>query len=236
MHEENSEARLPGLRPAEDDLALVDRVLAGERPAFDDLVRRHQRRVYRTSLAIAGSTQDAEEAMQETFLKAYQHLSEFRRESLFTTWLTRIAVNEALRIQRRRRFFNSPAAPENPVAFPMPERSGEWYEDPEKRYARREIREFVEVAIRALPLSYRAVFVLRDVEGLTTEEAAEILSLTIPGCKTRLLRARLMVREALAGHFERPPTLKSRLRRTGMMLKSAISSHLASADHTKGNK
>ncbi len=206
----------------DDDLPFVDRVLAGDTLAFEELVRRHERRVYRTTLAVTGNPEDAEEAMQDTFFKMYRHLSEFQRESRFTTWLTRIAVNEGLQRLRRRRETESLDAPISSEESLMPRELEDWHEDPEKQYAREEIKRLVEEAIRSLPPSYRVVFVLRDLAEMSTPEAAEALGLTISALKSRLLRARLMVREALAKRFQRAPTLKSRMRRVRWMMQDVM--------------
>jgi len=202
---------MPKLESEDQDLQLVDRVLAGESQAFETLVRRQERRVFRTTLAVTGNPEDAEEAMQDTFLKTYQHLAEFRRDSRFSTWLTRIAVNEGLQRLRRRKPTESLDDPGTRDDQPQPRQLEDWGADPEQRYAVQELREMVEAAIRALPPAYRVVFVLRDVEGLTTDEAVAVLGLSIAAVKSRLLRARLMVREALAGRLAKRPTLKSRL-------------------------
>ncbi len=210
-------------RPEEDeDAPLVERTLEGDQQAYEQLVRKHEKRVFRTTIAILGELADAEEAMQETFLKAYQNLHTFRRDARFTTWLTRIAVNESLQILRRRRDTTSLDAPEAPPQDLRPRRVEEWYANPERRYAAAELKRMVEEAIRALPPAYRVVFLLRDVEELSTEETAEALGLSIPATKSRVLRARLMVREALAAHFEKPPTLRSRLRRATSLVRNMM--------------
>jgi len=210
------------LRPKDEDVQLVDRVLAGETQAFETLVRRHERRVFRTTLAVAGNSEDAEEAMQDTFVKAYQHLGEFRRDSRFSTWLTRIAINEGLQRRRRHRDQASLDDPENGFDPPAPRRLEEWSSDPEKRYAAQERKRLVEGAIRSLPAAYRVVVVLRDIEELPAEEAAEVLGLSLPALKSRLLRGRLMLRERLAPHFELPPSFERRLRRAGKMMRHMI--------------
>ncbi len=212
MSEKVADAKMPVRRLAsDDDLPIVDRVLAGDTQAFEELVRRHERRIYRTAFAITGNPEDAEDTMQDTFLKVYQHLGEFQRASRFTTWLTRIAVNEGLQRLRRRRKTESLDDPVMSEEDIMPRQVEDWRDNPEKTYATQEIRQFVEEAIRSLPPAYRVVFVLRDVEELSTEEAAEALGLTISALKSRLLRARLMVREALAARFGRPAGQKSEM-------------------------
>lgn len=203
---------------SDDDLPTVERVLAGDTQAFDEIVRRHQQRVYRTTLAVTGNQEDAEEAVQETFLNAYQHLDQFHREARFTTWLTRIAVNEGLQVLRKRKNMESLDEPVMSGEEMMPRQVEDWHDNPEELYAKQEIKQFVEEAIRSLPPAYRVTFVLRDVEGLSIEETTEALGLSVAAVKSRLLRARLMMREVLAKRFERPPTFKSRIMRAGMML------------------
>ena len=196
---------------SDDDLAIVDRVLAGDKEAFGELVRRHERRVYRTTLAVTSNPDDAEDAMQETFLKAFQHLAEFQRASRFSTWLTRIAVNEGLQRLRRRRITDSLDELIASEEEMKPRQVEDWHDNPERLYARQQIREFVEEALRSLPAAYRVAFVLRDIQGLDTEEAAAALGLTISALKSRLLRARLMMREALAGRFQKLAGRKSEM-------------------------
>jgi len=224
-----SEGRLA----SDDDLPIVDRILAGETQIFEELVRRHERRVYRVTFAVTGNQQDAQDAMQETFLKAYQHLGKFQRASRFSTWLTRIAINEALQKRRRRRPEESLDEPVMMDEGMMPKQLEGWH-DPEKIYAKEEIRQIVEEAIQSLAPMYREAFVLRDVEGLSTEEAAEALGLSIAALKSRLLRARLMMREALARRFQRAPTLKSRIMRARWMIREALAAPFRPAPGQKG--
>lgn len=207
---------------SDDDLSIVDRVLAGDTQAFEEIVRRHQQRVYRTTLAVTSNQEDAEEAAQETFLNAYQHLGQFQREARFTTWLTRIAINEGLQVLRKRKNMESLDEPVMSEEGMMPRQVEDWQDNPEELYAKQEIRQFVQEAIRSLPPAYRVAFVLRDVEGLSTEETAEALGLSVAAVKSRLLRARLMMREALTPRFQRPPSFKSRIMRAGMMLGEAV--------------
>jgi RNA polymerase sigma-70 factor (ECF subfamily) len=200
--------------PDEDDFLLVERVLAGDRRAFEPLVRRHERRVFRVSLAVLGNTEDAEEAMQDAFIKAYRHLGKFRRESKFATWLTRIAINEAIQKRQARREFVSLDDSHCENELFMPRRTESWRADPEKLYGKQELREIVEKVIRELPAIYREAFVLRDVEEMTAEEAAESIGITLGALKSRLLRARLIVREGLAVALEEPPTLSKKILHT----------------------
>ncbi len=209
------------LKPDE-DLPLVDRVLAGDPRAFEELVRRHERRVFRTTLAVTGNTEDAEEAMQDTFLKVHGHLGEFQRASRFTTWLTRIAVNESLQILRRRHRTDSLDEPAERDEEMLPRQFQDWQDNPEKIYAKQELRQMVEDAIQSLHPIYREAFVLRDVQGLTTEEAAQALELNTAALKSRLLRARLMMREAMAARLALPATLTSRMAHAGQMMQMGM--------------
>jgi len=213
--------------PGDEDIPLIDRALAGDTDAFEDLVRRHECRVYRTALALTGNPEDAEEALQDTFLNVFQHLGEFRRDSRFTTWLTRVAINAALQKIRRRRESVSLDDPAVPESLFMPQRFENWRENPEQLYAAEETRRIVEEAMLSLPPAYRVVFVLRDVAEMDTVEAAEVLGLTIAALKSRLLRARLMVREALAARFAERPGLKSQLLQAGMRIREAVAAGLA---------
>jgi len=207
---------------SEDDLLLVDRVLAGDRRAFETLVRVHERRVFRVTLAILGTAEDAEEAMQDAFVKAYRYINQFRRESRFTTWLTRIAVNEALQKRQARRNTVSLDEVTEAEFKAFPHRSQQWHEDPEKLYGKQEVRMIVEDAIRSLPPIYRETFVLKDVEGLRAEEAAEIL-------KSRLLRARLLMREALAARLEETPKFSKKMLITAGRMRDMIAIKLMKA-------
>lgn len=197
--------------PDQDDLILVDRVLAGDRRAFEPLVRRHERRVFRVTLAVLGNIEDAEEALQDTFVKTFRNLGQFRRESKFTTWLTRIAINEALRKVQGRRDFVSLDDSRGEDEWPMPRRTESWRTDPESLYGKHELRRIVEVAIQGLPVIYREAFVLRDIEEMTAEEAAEAIGITVGALKSRILRARLLVREALAASLQVPPNVSKRI-------------------------
>jgi RNA polymerase sigma-70 factor (ECF subfamily) len=204
------------------DAELVRSVLAGDPAAFEELVRRHEKRVYRVAMAITRNEADAEEALQDTFLKAFRKLGEFRAESRFTTWLTRIAINEGLLRRRSRKPTVSLDEPEADPEVMLPKRTESWYADPEKQYAQLELRRIVQEAILQLPESYRVVFILRDVEGLNTVETGEALGLTVPGVKSRLLRARLMMRHALSKRLARPATLKSEMMRAMLVVRDAV--------------
>ena len=188
--------------PSEDpDLALVRAAQAGDMEAFQDLVRRHYQRVYRTLIGISGHAADAEDDLQNVFIKLFKNLGKFRGESRFATWLTRIAINEGLERVRSRRQVESLEIEDDESEPYRPCQVQMWVEDTEQVFSRAETRALVEQAILALPAKYRTVLVLRDIEQLSTEEAAATLGVGTATMKTRLLRGRLMLREALAPHF-----------------------------------
>lgn len=181
------------------DAEIVARVRGGDVDAFEILVRRHGGRILRTLRGITGESADAEDALQSAFLRAFERIAEFHGSSLFGTWLTRIAINEGLQKVRARRPAESLDAGEDDTFRPrliLP-----WHETPESLYSEAQRKELVERAVAGLPEKYRVAVVLRDMEQLTTEEAAAALHLPIPTLKTRVLRGRLMLREALAPHF-----------------------------------
>ncbi|HKQ59843.1 MAG TPA: sigma-70 family RNA polymerase sigma factor [Candidatus Polarisedimenticolaceae bacterium] len=189
----------------DDDLQLVRRVQAGEIVAFEALVRRHHLRVYRTLIGICGRSDDAEDDVQTVFLRAFEHIGSFRGAARLSTWLTRIAMNvglERVRARRRRRQESHlPPVAEDEGDSYRPANLLLWSDDAELLYSRNEVRELVERAIMSLPAKYRAVVLLRDIEQLSTEEAAAALGLNTATLKTRLLRGRLRLRDALAPHF-----------------------------------
>ena len=191
--------------PVIDESVLVDAARNGDVGAFEQLVRRYDRNVFRIAQHITQNREDAEDVVQDAFLKAFQNLGQFQGQSKFYTWLVRIAVNEALMRLRRRR-------PERMVSLDedvkteedsMPREVADWSPNPEQLYSQAELKDILGKTIQGLPPGFRTVFVLRDVEGLSTEETAESLSLSIPAVKSRLLRARLQLRERLNKFFKR---------------------------------
>lgn len=183
---------------ADPDEEFVTRVKAGDTDAFEELVRRHGRRVYRSLIGILGSAEEAEDALQDAFLKAFQHLPEFEGRARFSTWLVRIALNTGLQRLRGRKDFET--LDEDSEDF-RPRRIQAWQENPEESYSREELRKLVEQEVMKLPSKYRVALMLRDLEELSTEEAANALGLTIPGLKARVLRGRLMLRESMVSYF-----------------------------------
>jgi RNA polymerase sigma-70 factor (ECF subfamily) len=192
----------PVPRPQEDDDgALVARVRNGEMRAFEELFRRHHRAVYRTMLGMTGRPEDAEDAVQNAFVRAFEHLDQFQGAARFSTWLTRIAINEGLARLRERGRMESLDADPVEEEIPAPRHLQAWEENPEILRSRSQTRELVEREIQRLPARYRLAVLLRDVQQMTTEEAAQALGLAVPTLKTHLLRGRLLLREALAPHF-----------------------------------
>lgn len=196
-------AKSQSTTPDEGD--LVVRAQRGDTSAFTELVSRYERRIFRLAKNITQSDEDAEDVLQEAFLKAYEHLDGFQGQSKFYTWIVRIAVNEALMKLRKRKT-------DRTVSLDETIDTGEenvvreiavWDDNPEQRYSQQEIREMLDKAIMSLRPAFRAVFVLRDVEDLSTEETAAVLDLSVPAVKSRLLRARLQLREKLTRFFKR---------------------------------
>ncbi len=186
--------------PAPSDEEVVRRVLDGETPLFELLMRRHNPRVYRAIRAILRDEAEVEDAMQQAYLHAYAGLRAFEGASSVSTWLVRIAVNEALgRIRRRARIVSVEDLPEEMEDDVVTPRR----EDPEERAQAREAVRILEKAIDRLPVPYRTVIVLRDVDQLTTEEAAEALGISEDAVKVRLHRARLALRDRVAAELGR---------------------------------
>ena len=185
----------PSIQPPESDDALVHRILAGESALFERIMRRNNQRLFRAARAILNDDAEAEDVMQETYTRAFAHLGQFRGEAQLATWLTKIAVHEALaRVRKRWRL--SPLPPGDDVeALPMPDRPTPT--DPEREAQNTELRKLLERAIDELPETYRTVFVLREVEGLSTATTAECLGVSEEVVKTRLSRARVRLRDGL---------------------------------------
>jgi len=179
---------------------LLRRVQAGEKELFYELIKPYQRRVYTAAFAILRNEAEAEDAAQEAILKALSHIHQFLAEARFSTWLTQITVNEAL--MRRRRAHADVMEPigerQDEEGNYTPRDFADWREIPSEVLERKEIRQKLANAVAALADKYRQVFVLRDVQHLSIEETAEALCISQASVKTRLLRARLMLRDLLA--------------------------------------
>ncbi len=188
----------------DDESSLVARAKAGDAAAFTRLVERYERKIFRLAKHITQNEEDAEDVLQDAFLKAFEHLQGFQEQSKFYTWLVRIAVNEALMRLRKRRsgqvysLDEAVDTGEETVA-----REIAVWDNPEQRYSQEELRAILQQAMDSLPPIFRTVFLLRDVEELSTEETAEALGISIPAVKSRLLRARLQLRDKLTRYFKR---------------------------------
>jgi len=188
-----------------DEAGLVAQARLGDETAFTELAERYQRNIFRLAQNITQNREDAEDVLQETFLKAYQHLPEFEGHSKFYTWIVRIAVNESL-MKLRKRKWDKTVWLDEPVTVGEDTVAREiavWEDNPEQRYSQEELREILDKAVNGLAPPYRTVFALRDMEGLSTEETAEALELSIPAVKSRLLRARLQLRDKLTAFFKK---------------------------------
>jgi RNA polymerase sigma-70 factor, ECF subfamily len=192
---------LTGLEESE----LVALAREGDARSFSELVRRYEGKIFRLAQHVTQNREDAEDVLQETFLKAYEHLDQFQGNSKFYTWIVRIAVNQALMKLRRRKTDRTVSIDEqiDTGDDTIVREIAAWDEDPEARYGREELSRILNEAVQSLEPPYRSVFVLRDIDDLSTEETAEALGLSVPAVKSRLLRARLQLREKLTRYFRR---------------------------------
>ncbi len=201
-----AEEEIPELsEEARAELELVNRARKGDAAAFGSLIRPYESRIFRLAMSITQNREDAEDVLQEAFLKAYEHLEQFQGNSKFYTWIVRIAVNQALMKLRKRKSDRSVSLDEqiDTGEDTVIREIAAWDPDPEQRFSQDEMRAILTEAIDELAPIYRTVFTLRDVEGLSTEETAESLDLSVPAVKSRLLRARLQLRDRLTRFFKR---------------------------------
>lgn len=187
----------------EDEHLLVAAAKAGDNRAFEELVNRYERKIFRLTMNITRNREDAQDAMQDAFLKAYSHLSGFQEDARFYTWLVRIAANEALMRLRKRRpnqvSLDEPVEGEDDL---IPREIEDWGPSPESRYAQTELHGILDKVIDELEPDYRSVFVLRDIEELSTEETATAVGISEAAVKSRLLRARLKLRQKLGRYLQ----------------------------------
>lgn len=186
-----------------DDLTLVHTSKDGDVSAFGELVKRYDRKLFRIARHVTQNSQDAEEVVQDAFLKAFQHLSRFREDSKFSTWLIRITLNQALMRLRQQRLarevsLENPHSEENNLPLDF----ADWAPNPEQLYRAAELKTMLRKALRKLSPGSRMVFVLRDIEGLSLEQTAEALGLSVGAVKARSWRARLQLRERLSKYFQ----------------------------------
>jgi RNA polymerase sigma-70 factor (ECF subfamily) len=191
----------PNLPPNDREAELIQRVCRGEHDAFYDLVRPYERAIYFAAMGVLDNPADAEEVAQEAVLKAFNGLARFRFEAKFSTWLIQITINEArmkLRKNRRHLYESIDEQKDSEDGDYLPKDFADWREIPSEELQRKELREALQRAMAALDPKYREVLVLRDVEHVSIIETAKVLGITEASVKTRLLRARLQMRDALA--------------------------------------
>jgi RNA polymerase sigma-70 factor, ECF subfamily len=186
----------------DDEPLLVTAAKSGDASAFEELVNRYERKIFRLTMNITRNREDAEDAMQDAFMKAYSHLKTFQDDSRFYTWLVRIAANEALMRLRKRRpnqfSLDEPIESDDDL---IPRELEDWGPSPEQKYAQTEMGDILNKMIDQLDPDFRVVFVLRDIEELSTEETAAAMGISVPAVKSRLLRARLKLRQKLDRYF-----------------------------------
>lgn len=184
--------------PALDDMALVHACKQGDVNAFEKLVKRYDTRLFRIAQHVTHNREDAEDAVQEAFLKAFRNLGKFQEKSQFSTWLIRITVNESLMKVRKQRYTR-----EVPIESDSHEEIEivDWSPNPEQLYRTSELRNILRSQLQELAPSLRVAFILRDIEGLSSEEAAHALEITVDALKARLWRARLKLRHLLTAYF-----------------------------------
>lgn len=182
---------------------LIRRITDGEQEVFYELIRPHQKRIYAAAFALLRNQEDAEDCAQEAILKAFKNIRQFRSEAKFSTWLIQIAVNEARKRRRQQRSdLMEPVDQDHGVESTYaPREFADWREIPSEALERQEVREKLAEALSALGQIYREVFVLRDMEQLSIEDTAKALGISTASVKTRLLRARLMLRDLLASRL-----------------------------------
>jgi RNA polymerase sigma-70 factor (ECF subfamily) len=179
------------------DEEIVARILAGDVMVFEILMRRHNQRIYRAIRSILRGDEEAEDVMQETYVRAYEHLSQFEGRARFSTWITRIAVNESIRRLRMRNRVEPLAPEEVEREYDAMPANQETSPTPEAQASRRQLASLLEKAVLALPDGYRSVVMLRDIEDMSTAETAEALSLSESNVKVRLHRAHELLRDEL---------------------------------------
>jgi RNA polymerase sigma-70 factor (ECF subfamily) len=191
-----SRAEVATLQEPLSDEEVVARVLAGETGMFEVIMRRHNQRLYRVARAILRNDGEAEDVMQDAYVRAYEHLDQFAGRAKFSTWLTRIAVHEALARQRRQNRYQESEPMSEQEGDPM-DRFAALAPNPEQHASNSEIRSLLEESVEKLPDAYRTIFMLRDVEEMSTTEAADVLEISEDNVKVRLHRARALLRKSL---------------------------------------
>lgn len=187
-----------------DDLALVHASKAGDVAAFGELVKRYDRKLYRIAQHLTHNREDAQDIVQDSFLKAFQHLGQFREDAKFSTWLIRIAFNQSMMTLRKRRTTRELPIDGDPASEDKshPIEVSDWVPNPEELYKSAELQDILRNTLKKLSPGLRAVFILRDIESLSLEQTAEVLDLSLAAVKARSRRARLQLRERLSRYFK----------------------------------
>ena len=209
----------------DEDISLVRAAKNGDVSAFEELVKQYERKLFRIARNVMHNTEDAEDIVQIAFLKAYQHLRQFQENAKFSTWLIRIALNESfMKIRKQRATREEPldgefqietGGSERAARNPIPVDMTDWAPNPESLYGATELREILKSCLCKLSPALKVVFILRDIEGYSISETSGILQLTTIAVKSRLLRARLQLREDLTRYFKKSRSGRSPSRSTG---------------------
>ena len=202
----DNSAQLAVATAARDDLELVHASKNGDVAAFEQLVKRYDRKLFRIAQHVTHNREDSEDVVQEAFLKAFQHLGEFRESSAFSTWLIRITLNQSLmKLRKQRRAIKEVSLEEGFQAGEdmLPMEIADWAPNPEQLYRTSELRDILIKELRELRPILRTVFVLRDIEGFSIAQTAEALNLSYSAVKARLWRGRLELRERLTKYFRK---------------------------------
>jgi RNA polymerase sigma-70 factor, ECF subfamily len=204
-HVSHNSAQLTVTETASDDLALVHASKRGDVGSFEELVKRYDRKLLRIAQHLLRNREDAEDAVQEAFLKAFLHLDQFREDSKLSTWLIRITLNQSLMKLRKQRSTREVSIDKDFQSeeddFPVD--VTDWAPNPEQLYGATELREILRKTLQELGHGLRVVFVLRDIEGLSLAQTAEALGLSLTAVKARSFRARLQLRERLSKYFKK---------------------------------
>jgi len=198
--------KIPGRKKVSDqDTELINAINSGRKSLFYDLVKKYEEKLYNFGLRMCGETRDAEDMVQETFLNVYRYLSDFRYEASFKNWLYRIASSTCIKKRRKSKFASKKDISLEDFILEdkenIPDSLPQWASEPLEKILNAELSENIQKSILSLPEKYRIVLVLRDIEGFSTEETAQILSIKSASVKVRLHRARLFLREKLKGYF-----------------------------------
>jgi RNA polymerase sigma-70 factor (ECF subfamily) len=188
-----------------EDIDLVHSCRNGDVSAFEELVKRHQGKIFRIAQHILHNREDAQDVVQEAFLKAFRNLEQFQENAQFSTWLVRITINQSLmKLRKPHRKHEIAIAPDvQTETGEVPHEVPDWRPNPEELYRKSELRAILLQELQALPPALSLVFVLRDMEGLSIEQTSESLAVSPAAVKTRLMRARLQLRERLSSYFKK---------------------------------